>query len=126
MEIFPVASETGDHAVAFEIENAYVSSRTIMRLLKQEKGVTDVHLGGHFGSSNDIRIEFKYFGRDYIVWEPFGDNSRYWVGPKNTEEGVVDAGGLESVFERYKPPFHRALLGDLLTLRLFKRMVGRH
>lgn len=126
METFPFVSKTGQRTTAFEIENAYVSRRTIVRLLKQANGITDVHLGGRFGSPNDVRITFKYLDRDYIVWEPFGDNSRYWIGPKNSEESMADASELENIFERYKPPFYRALLGDLLTLRLFKRMIDRH
>lgn len=93
-----------------------------MQLLKQVEGVTDVQLGGHFGSSNDIRIEFKYLDRDYVVWEPFGDNSRYWIGPKDQEKDVTNISELENIFEQYRPPFYRALFGDLLTLRPFKRV----
>lgn len=26
--------------------------------------------------------EFEVEGQRFIVWEPFGDNSRYWVGPE--------------------------------------------
>jgi hypothetical protein len=125
METFPL-TKNGERAIAFEIENVYVSCRSIVYLLKQTDGVTDVHLRGSFASSEDIRIEFKYFGLDYIVWEPFGDNSRYWIGPKNREEGIADVTGLEGAFKRYQPPLYRALLGDLLTLRLFRRFAGRH
>jgi hypothetical protein len=32
-------------------------------------------------SQNDVRLRFSYLGDDYEVYEPFGDNSRYWIGP---------------------------------------------
>jgi len=124
MEIFPVANK-GDQKIAFAIENIYVSYRTVARLLDQAEEVTDVRLRGRFGSSEDIRIEFKYLGRDYIVWEPFGDNSQYWIGPRNPDEGVDEIIGVEDIFKRYRPPLHRVLLGDLLTLKLFKRFATR-
>jgi hypothetical protein len=122
MKTYPIFDDKkGDRPFSFEIENIYVSRRTVARLLKKGKGVTHVRLGGHFSSSNDIRVEFKYRNHDYIVLEPYGDNSRYWIGPKNPVEHAGDIGDVESVFKHYRPPFHRALLGNALTLRLFKR-----
>lgn len=124
METFLVSK--GGRPTAFQIENVYVSRRAVAQLLRKTEGVTDVSLRGRFGSADDTRVEFKYRGRDYIVWEPFGDNSRYWIGPKDPEEGAADIAGLESSFKRYHPPpFHRALLGDLLTLRVFRRAARR-
>ena len=32
--------------------------------------------------SNEEFCEFEVDGQLFIVWEPFGDNSRYWIGPK--------------------------------------------
>jgi len=34
---------------------------------------------------NDDRIVFKFYGREVVVHEPFGDNSRYWVGPQDPD-----------------------------------------
>jgi hypothetical protein len=115
----------GDHSFAFEIENAYVSRRTVARLLKQVDGVTEVRLGGGFTSSNDFRVEFKYRNQDYVCWEPFGDNSRYWIGPKDPDEGAGSIATVEDAFKHYRPPIYRAVIGDVLTLRLLKRLVGR-
>ena len=91
----------------------------MVRLLKTVAGVTEVHLGGRFGSSDDVRIEFKCQGHDYIVMEPFGDNSRYWIGPKGGKDDVAAAsniGKIKSVFDGYKPPLPVKLLGDLVSL----------
>ncbi len=126
METYPLIDEKkGDRPFAFEIENIYAGSRTIARLLTEVDGVTDVHLKKRFGSSDDIRVEFKYRNHDYVVLEPYGDNSRYWIGPKNPAESAGDISDVENIFKRHRPPFHRAVIGDILTLRLFKRLVGR-
>ncbi len=60
-----------------------------------------------------------------IVLEPYGDNSRYWIGPKEPAENALDVGDIENAFKAYRPPLHRKILGDVLTLRLFKRLAGR-
>lgn len=120
METF-VAAKDGTCPIAFEIENIYVSRQTVARLLAKVNGVTGVHLRGRFGSSDDIRVEFKYLDRDYIVWESYGDNSRYWIGPKNPDENAGDIGNAENAFKLHHPPFYRQIIGDILSLRLFKR-----
>lgn len=125
METYPLIDEKkGDCPFSFEIENAYVGSGTIARLLAEVQGVTDIRPRKLFGKSNEIHVEFKYLNRDYIVWEPYGDNSRYWIGPKNPAEDVGDIGNIENVFKHYHPPFYREIIGDILSLRLFKRLIG--
>ena len=83
MKTYPLIDEKkGDRPFAFEIENAYVGTGTIARLLAEVDGVTDVRARKLFRGSSEIHVEFKYLNHDYIVWEPYGDNSRYWIGPK--------------------------------------------
>ena len=123
MITYPIVQE-GAPPIAFEGDHVYLSRRTIVRLLTTVEGVTEVHLGGRFGSSDDIRIEFKCQGHEYIVMEPFGDNSRYWIGPKGGKDDVPAAaniGKIRNVFERYKPPLPVKLLGDLASLN-FKEL----
>jgi hypothetical protein len=118
MKTYPIIQD-GPDPFAFEIDHVYLSRRTIMRLLTAVEGVTEVHLGGRFGSSDDIRIEFKCQGHDYIVMEPFGDNSRYWIGPKGGKDDVPAAaniGKIKSAFESYKPPLPIKIIGDLVSL----------
>jgi hypothetical protein len=123
MRTFPLINEGRTHA--FEIENVYVSRRTVAKLLRQTEGITDVHLRGRFGSSDDVRVAFKYLGSDYIVWEPYGDNSRYWIGPAELGPQNADVLRLEAIFQGYQPWLLRSLVGDVLTLNLFKRLVRR-
>ena len=106
--------------VAFEIETIYMSRRSIAQLLKSLDGVTDVELVGHLGSRSDVRLKFNFHQVKYLVIEPFGDNSRYWIGPENTKDGIRTK-QLENTFKSYRPPFIRSVIGDVLHLRLFNR-----
>lgn len=113
------------HPIAFEIENAYAGLRVIARLLGQVNGVSDVRVRGLFSKWEDVRVWFKYMGHEYVVLEPFGDNSRYWIGPKDDSGNALDIGDIENAFKDYRPPLHREIFGDVLTLRLFKKRIGR-
>ena len=121
METHPIIDETHEHAVAFEIETVYVSPGTIARLLAPIDGVTDVQTRRMFGQSSDIHVEFKYRSRDHVVWEPYGDSSRYWIGPKNPMECTNEIERIEKAFKDYSPPFYRRILGGILSLKLTRR-----
>jgi hypothetical protein len=111
--------------MAFEIENAYVRPRKIGSLLRNVHGVTDVRVRKSLRESRDVHVNFKYLGTDYIVWEPFGDNSRYWIGPddENVRPSDKDIAPLAKAFRDYEPPFLVKVFGDLITLN-FKSLFG--
>ncbi|MCY1311840.1 hypothetical protein D9M70_621990 [compost metagenome] len=71
-------------------------------------------------SADEYLVSFQFSGHDYVVWEPFGDNSRYWIGPKEAERDV-DVAELEKAFKPYQPALLRRFLGGLLSLRLLLR-----
>jgi hypothetical protein len=50
----------------------------------------------------DIQATFVFEGRRFIVWEPFADSSRYWIGPENCDEPVIDVAEIEKVFKASK------------------------
>ena len=125
METYPIIDKTrGSRPFAFEIENAYVDSGTITRLLKTVVGVSHVRERGLFAKPSEIHAEFRYMNRDYVVWEPHGENTRYWIGPRSAQDGVVSIDLIEKAFKLYRPPFHKQLLGDFMSLRLVKHIVG--
>ena len=107
---------------AFEIENVYIRPRKIAALLGAVDEVSNISLRKPFSSSSDVHLEFEYRGEDFMVWEPYGDSSRYWIGPK--EEGeAVDISSLVKAFEEYQLPIVVKIFGDLITLNfksLFK------
>jgi hypothetical protein len=116
MKTFPL-SDAGQAPGAFEIENIYVSRRLIAAVLKGIEGVTDVQLRGSFLTSDDVRVAFLFSGHPCLVWEPFGDNSRYWIGPEDLDGREPDMSLVRAAFEGYRPPFLRDLIGYLVTGR---------
>ena len=118
MRTFENHSDDEGYFVAFEIENAYVRPSKVGEILSTVDGVQSVVVGNPSGESRDIRVTFDYEGIEYIVWEPYGDNSRYWIGPKQTEEQLsdIDITPLAEAFREYQPPFLIKVLADLVTL----------
>ena len=109
-------------AVGFEVDNIYVSLGTVASILKNINGVTEIEKRRLFSKWEGIHILFKYMNHECVVIEPFGDSSRYWIGPKNSEE-KFDISNVESAFRRYQPPLIVKIFGDLITLNfksLFK------
>lgn len=121
MKIFELKREDG-HVFAFEINNAYIYPKKIAELLKTVNGVSNINLRKPFSSSSDIHLQFKYHGIDFIVWEPYGDSSRYWIGPFRNND-FVDVGLLEEIFKKYQPPLIIKFFGDVITLN-FKSLFG--
>lgn len=133
MKTYPIFKKNGIREPIFEIDKIYISPAALFRLLTLVEGVTEVRPRKIFSKPGDIRLEFRYLGRPYIVWEPFGDNSRFWIGPADMLSGAHpvpqldspnDIFVLEDAFKRYRPPLHRAILGEVLTLRCLRKLVG--
>ena len=100
---------------AFEIENTLISRRGIARLLRNVPGVSNVKLGGHFGSANDVRVSFNYRGAEYEVEEPYGDNSRYLIGPKDPSSETSSIEDIEAAFRRFRTALWRRLINVALV-----------
>jgi hypothetical protein len=121
VKTFPAVTAPDGRILAFEVENAHVGPVTVARLLRQAEGVADVEQRRLFSRDSDVHVKFKYLGQPCIVWEPYGDNSRYWIGPETPDVFNGSMSAVETVLASYKPPMHRALIGDLLSLRFGKR-----
>ncbi|GGX65913.1 hypothetical protein [Saccharospirillum salsuginis] len=122
MKTYPDKNTEPNSSVGFEIDNAYVTLKSITRILSSIDEVTEVDRRKLFSKWDDIHIWFKYLNHQCVVMEPFGDNSRYWIGPNNPKEGL-DFSNIEAAFKQYKPPLSAKLFGDLITLNfnsLFK------
>lgn len=121
MMTYPIRDEHGQ-IFAFEIENAYISVRTIARLLRSVAGVSGVEARRPFSASRDVHVVFQFSGQRFLVWEPYGDSSRYWIGPDDDgRRPIVDLHAIEEVFRQYVVPIPVRLLGGLLTLRPLRR-----
>lgn len=120
MKTYPAKTSPDGRLVAFEIENAYIGPTAIARLLQQAAGISEVKIRRLFSSDGDVPIRFKHGVHPCMVWEPYGDNSRYWVGPENAESFNDNLLEVKRVFDEYSLPAYRAMLGNLLTLRFLK------
>lgn len=125
METYLIVDEArGRRPFAFEIETAYLEPGTVTRLLKDVVGVSHVRERKPFAPNDEIHAEFRYMNRNYVVWEPYGENTRYWIGPRAPEAGAVSVEPIERAFRQYRPPLHRKVIGDILSLPLVRHLVG--
>jgi len=100
--------------LSFEIENIYISVRKMAKVLASVPGVENIQIPRLFRSSDDIRLSFKIHGHDYMVVEPFGDSSRYWIVPRNPEDKSADISTVRAAFDTYLPPLPLRVIGSLL------------
>jgi hypothetical protein len=69
---------------AFEVNNVFLSRRRLCKLVRAIPEVV-IHKAPGFRSyfkGDEEFCEFEIRGQKFVAWEPFGDNSRYWIGPK--------------------------------------------
>lgn len=116
------ALERNGNIEGFEIESSYIGVNQAASVLKQIAGVSDVRVRKTLSEFRDVHIRFKFCNLECVLWEPFGDNSRYWIGPERPG-GETDFSALRAGFERYRPSILRRLFGDLATLN-FGSLLG--
>jgi len=110
---------------AFEIDIVYARIPRIATLLSLAPGVTDVGDGRSWGLSSEVRLRFAYAGRRFIVWEPFGDSSRYWIGPEDDAAAHLDISDIERVLSDYRPSKIVEVLGDLVSLKFLRAFLKK-
>ena len=109
---------------AVEVDMGYVSVRTLARVIGATPGVSDVMVRSPFSRSGNVRASFRLHDADYVVMEPFGDSSEYWIGPAAEGGGAGDMDAGARNIEDFRPSRCRHMLGSLLNLD-FKSLVGR-
>ncbi len=66
---------------AFEVSNAIIGRSGACAIVAGIPGVSGVRRRSK-GDPAEDRCYFDLEGQRFLVMEPFGDNSRYWVGPE--------------------------------------------
>ena len=122
MKTYEITSESGN-AFAFEVENAYISVGKIRNLLINLDHVSNFTTRKPLSIDDEFRASFNYRGLDFIIIEPFGDSSRYWIGleKERCEEAPQKIKQLEQIFIDYQPPFIIKLIADIITLKFIKK-----
>lgn len=114
MQTYPIMDQNGC-LVAMEVDIAFVGLKSLARAIECVEGVSELAVRKPFSGSSDVRVTFRYQGDEYAVVEPFGDNSRYWIGP--VSEGVKqDMSPIESQLRLHVPSLLRRIIGVILTL----------
>ena len=98
MRTFPI-TDKGGTVFAFEIPAQFLRWR-LARRLRDIPGVYDVRPRKWWVGSPDVHIRFRYHDREFIVWEPYGDNSRWWIGPDDESAPHLSLDELERVLAR--------------------------
>lgn len=117
MNTYPICDIDG-RVYAFEIENVYIKVKKVANILLSAQGVSDIRIRKLFSTDGDIHVEFTYKDKKFIVWEPYADSSRYWIGPKDEADIHIEVSALEGVFHQYRPPLVIKILGDLVSFKV--------
>ena len=59
-----------------------------------------VEVRGFLQTPDDVHVTFRFNGKPFVVLEPYGDSSRYWIGPETESESPIDVSSLEGEFSR--------------------------
>jgi len=80
MKTYPEKNDAGEKH-SFQISNNFLSSNGIARFIGRCPGVKITRVRRMFALDDEVHVEFELDSHRYLVWEPFGDNSRLWIGP---------------------------------------------
>jgi hypothetical protein len=118
METYKLDTEEGVQ-FGFEIENVYISTFKMAKLLSAVDGITNIQRRKLFRKYDDdsYRLMFDFKDETYLIVEPFGDSSRYWIYPKNSDHFSTKITVIEKIFRQYKPPILIKLIGDIISLK---------
>ena len=102
VKTYPIKRPDGS-LLAFEITSAWVTFRSMFRILRSVEGVTNVRRKWF----NEDHATFLYLGEPCIIWEPWGDSDRYWVGPKEAATSKLEITPVHTAFQQHKGALER-------------------
>ncbi len=74
--------DPNNRLLAFEISNTFVGRRVICRMVELIPGATIIRRPKALSWLRESSFcEFTLDGEVYEIEEPYGDSSRYWIGP---------------------------------------------
>jgi hypothetical protein len=84
MKVYDLRDEHG-RVFAFEVPNFLLRRRGLARIVNSIPGVRLLRVPAPFSWFGEEEFcEWELDGVKFVAWEPFGDNSRYWVGPADS------------------------------------------
>jgi hypothetical protein len=82
MRIYDIHDAQG-RVAAFEIDGFFIGRRGVARIIDTIPGASIIRRPAgflRFGDRDEF-CEFTMHLQKFIAWEPWGDSSRYWIGP---------------------------------------------
>ena len=90
MQIYPIRA-TDDRIAAFEVSNLRLGRRGALRIVQSIPGATIIKKPRFFSwPREDVFLRFALGGTQFEIEEPYGDNSRYWIGPAGNGTDAQD------------------------------------
>jgi len=129
MKTFPAI--INNKITSFEIRKRAVDSYLVAKILKKNKGVSQIRIKCDInGDLSELfdgdRIKFKFDGKEFNVYEMFGDNNFYTISPVANEESAVDVSNLEKTFKDYQPRWYHYITASVyrdLKLTKFSHII---
>ena len=82
MRLFDLHDKEG-RVFAFEVNNLFFGRSDVCRAASTIPGARIVRKPKIFSwFREEVFCEFDVEGVTFVAWEPYGDNSRYWIGPE--------------------------------------------
>ncbi len=97
MKTYPILRADGS-MLAFEITSSWVTFRPLFKILRSVDGVSNVQRN-YF---NEDRLSFLYLSEPCVINEPWGDNSRYWVGPTEAATSTLNLTPVNQAFRAHR------------------------
>lgn len=83
MRVYDLKDDRG-RVISFEVENLFLSRNRTGRIIRRIPNVNVTKGPQLFSFSEaDEFCEFEIQGEKFVACEPFGDNSRYWIGTQS-------------------------------------------
>lgn len=100
MTVHDIKDKDG-RVLAFEISNLLVSRRRVCRILQTIPGVRILKKPRFLSQFREEEFcEFEVSGQKFKAWEPWGDSSRFWIGPEPTQ-WCEQVAVVRDAFERH-------------------------
>ena len=119
MTVYDIKDPDG-RAFAFEVDNLLLGRRAVCKMLARIPGCRIVRPPKFFSWLRESEFcQFEIDNITFVVEEPFGDNSRYWIGPR-PPRWVPQIAVLRQAFidEAAPSPWVRGTMAALLIAML--------
>lgn len=101
MEIYDLRDEQG-RLYAFEIPNHRIGRRGVCRVIGRIPGAEVLRRPKLLSWLREEEFcEFRLGGVRFVAWEPYGDNSRYWIGPQTRTSAAPELSAIRAAFARF-------------------------